>query len=175
MKNKTFLSALPPYLAFLSVLFDFLTLPFTVCFTAFCLTVNYRDCEVCGTRDMCWVSSRLRGTLICNCYSDCYEYGDCCTDVYYVDNCLGIYVEFTLRYYTYNMNSNTVPECETGTVRLVGGTTNSTGRLEICANGVWGRVCNKLQYWGPDNAMVVCRQLGFSDKGKLYTTVLLNQ
>ena len=72
-----------------------------------------------------------------------------------------------MRHYTYNINARSVPECETGAVRLVGGITNSTGRLEVCANGVWGRVCNKLQYWGPDNAMVVCRQLGFSDKGKL--------
>ena len=59
-----------------------------------------------------------------------------------------------------------VPECESGLVRLVGGVTNSTGRLEVCANGVWGRVCNRLQYWGEDNARVVCRQLGFSDTGK---------
>ena len=76
-------------------------------------------------------------------------------------------MEFTLKYCTYNINAHSVPECETGTVRLVGGITNSTGRLEICANGVWGRVCNKLQYWGLDNAIVVCRQLGFSDEGKL--------
>ena len=47
------------------------------------------------------------------------------------------------------------------------GVTNSTGRLEFCANGVWGRVCNELEYWGPDNARVVCRQLGFSEKGKI--------
>ena len=58
-----------------------------------------------------------------------------------------------------------VEECETGDIRLVGGVTNSTGRLEVCANGIWGRVCNRLEYWGPDNAKVVCRQLGFSDEG----------
>ena len=61
----------------------------------------------------------------------------------------------------------TVEECETGEVRLVGGVTNSTGRLEVCGNGVWGRVCNRFQYWGPDNARVVCRQLGFSEEGML--------
>ena len=58
------------------------------------------------------------------------------------------------------------PECETGQVRLVGGLTISSGRLEVCGNRVWGNVCNYLRYWGPDNAAVVCRQLGFSEVGK---------
>ena len=58
-----------------------------------------------------------------------------------------------------------VKECDTGEIRLVGGVTNSTGRLELCVNGIWGRVCNRFDYWGPDNAKVVCRQLGFSEIG----------
>ena len=58
--------------------------------------------------------------------------------------------------------------CKTGDIRLVGGATDSTGRLEICVLGMWGSVCNRFQYWGPDNARVVCRQLGFSDIG-IYT------
>ena len=37
----------------------------------------------------------------------------------------------------------------------------------MCGNGLWGRVCNRLQYWGPENARVVCRQLGYSDTGTL--------
>ena len=65
------------------------------------------------------------------------------------------------------MTLNTEVECETGEIRLVGGVTYSTGRLEVCGNGVWGRVCNRNQYWGPDNAVVVCRQLNFSDNGKM--------
>ncbi|CAI8033836.1 Hepatocyte growth factor receptor, partial [Geodia barretti] len=63
------------------------------------------------------------------------------------------------------MSNSSEKECKHGEVRLVGGVTNSTGRLEFCANGVWGRICNKLEYWGPENARVVCRQLGFSEKG----------
>ena len=68
------------------------------------------------------------------------------------------------------MFSPTVPECETGEIRLVGaGITNSTGRLEFCANGMWGRVCTYFGYWDPDNinAKVVCRQLGFSEDGEM--------
>ena len=60
----------------------------------------------------------------------------------------------------------TEKECEHGAVNLVGGVTNSTGRLEFCAHVKWGRVCNFLGYWGPDHARVVCRQLGFSENGK---------
>ena len=57
-------------------------------------------------------------------------------------------------------------DCNHGEVRLLGGAANSTGRLEFCAHGMWGRVCNALQYWGPDNARVVCRQLGFSGESE---------
>ena len=57
-------------------------------------------------------------------------------------------------------------ECEEGEVRLVGGVPQSSGILELCANGMWGRVCNALQYWGPDNARVVCHQLGVSNESK---------
>ncbi|CAI8040127.1 Neurotrypsin, partial [Geodia barretti] len=73
-------------------------------------------------------------------------YGECCPDISVTKNCF-------------------VEECEHGAVRLVGGLTDSTGRLELCALGVWGKVCNAFGYWGPDNARVVCRQLGFSKDG----------
>ena len=66
----------------------------------------------------------------------------------------------------------TVPECENGEIRLVGGGTNSTGRLEVCINGIWGKVCNALGYWGTDNARVVCRQLGFSEDGEIPVTAV---
>ena len=57
--------------------------------------------------------------------------------------------------------------CHHGSVQLVGGVTNSTGRLEFCAHGVWGKVCNYLRYWSPENTKVACRQLGFSEKSKV--------
>ena len=44
-------------------------------------------------------------------------------------------------------------------VRLAGGN-SSSGRVEIFYANRWGTVCD--DYWGMTNAMVVCRELGFS-------------
>ena len=50
--------------------------------------------------------------------------------------------------------------CNTGDVRLQGGTSNDEGRVELCMNSVWGTVCDNS--WNDTEASVVCRQLGFS-------------
>ena len=47
----------------------------------------------------------------------------------------------------------------------MGGITDSTGRLQFCARGFWGSVCDYYEYWGSQNAQVVCNQLGFSTEG----------
>ena len=62
-----------------------------------------------------------------------------------------------------------VPEavdmCTTdGSLRLVGWSLNGAGRIEICANGVWGTICADSQDtpWSEKNAQVACRALGYS-------------
>lgn len=56
---------------------------------------------------------------------------------------------------------------EDGAVRLAGslGVNRTEGRLEICASGFWGTVCN--DGFDTNAAKVVCRQLGFPENGEL--------
>ena len=53
--------------------------------------------------------------------------------------------------------------CTEGDVRLLEGSTNREGRVEICKNNVWGTVCDNG--WGVTDARVVCRQLDLSVAG----------
>ena len=60
-------------------------------------------------------------------------------------------------------------DCTEGTVRLVNGSTSDTsiqGRVELCVDQIWSTVLGSN--WGDEEAMVVCRQLGYSDLGIIW-------
>ena len=48
----------------------------------------------------------------------------------------------------------------------MGGANDSLGLVEVCINNGWGGVCTNL--FGTNDAEVVCKQLGFSQKRMFY-------
>ena len=56
-----------------------------------------------------------------------------------------------------------------GDVRLLEGATKREGRVEFCKDNAWGTVCD--YGWGTMDAMVVCRQMGYSAIDKLHDIV----
>ena len=58
------------------------------------------------------------------------------------------------------MNSS----CTEGQVRLADGSTAYEGRVEVCRSGVWVAIYDSG--WSYNNALVVCRQLGYPHQCK---------
>ena len=50
--------------------------------------------------------------------------------------------------------------CTLGDIRLIFGSNDREGTVEICIDGYWSTVCHN--FWDSRDAAVVCRQLGFT-------------
>ena len=50
--------------------------------------------------------------------------------------------------------------CTEGDIRILDGETNLDGRVSVCKHNQWGTVCHNG--WNDNDAIVVCRQLGFA-------------
>ena len=62
----------------------------------------------------------------------------------------------------------TLLDCNDGDIRLVSVSNPQEGRVEVCHDGVWGTVCS--HGWGRQDAIVACRQLGYSKSGNYGNT-----
>ena len=57
-----------------------------------------------------------------------------------------------------------ISACEEGELRLVGGRSITSGRVEVCVEKRWGTVCGDS--WDVMEIEVICRQLGYFEPGR---------
>ena len=73
--------------------------------------------------------------------------------------CYRLLVQFTLKFIPIWFRFIIQNQKSVVDLRLIGGTDEREGRLEVYHAGQWGRVCD--QDFGNEEAMVACRQLGY--------------
>lgn len=59
-----------------------------------------------------------------------------------------------------------VDNCTNGDIRLIGGSTQMEGRVEICYGSSWGTISDRFA--NQFEARVLCRQLGYSSESMFY-------
>ena len=66
-----------------------------------------------------------------------------------------------------------IVRCATGSIRLVGGSEQYEGRLEVCIDEVWGTICDDA--FDSMDAGVACAQLGYSRFSKFLCHYIFKQ
>ena len=62
-------------------------------------------------------------------------------------------------------------EFRNGDIRLVGGTYQWEGRVEIFLDGVWGTIADS--HWSGEEAETACRMMGYFIPGKSYMSITI--
>ena len=68
--------------------------------------------------------------------------------------------------YYYTVHGSTYSNCTDGQVKLIGGTTDYEGTVQICLNHAWGTIT----YYSLNNrvAQTICNSLGYTALGIHY-------
>ena len=89
----------------------------------------------------------------------CYQHND--ASVF----CMRTFIfKKSLTKFSFIANTTMYSNCSNGDIRLVGGSTDNEGNVQICYDNAWGSICD--HYWGMTDSDVVCRQLGYQLYGK---------
>ena len=78
----------------------------------------------------------------------------------FLTNCNFSSIHNCYHYEDAGVTCGVTPQCNHSDIRLVGGSNDNEGRVEVCSNGAWGTVCS--YHWTVNEADVVCKQLGIN-------------
>ena len=74
-----------------------------------------------------------------------------------------IMIDILFLFCYHSVHGSVYSNCTDGEVQLIRGSTQYEGTVLVCINNAWGTVCD--DYWGQEEAQVVCNTLGYSSQG----------